>query len=170
LLNPKIHFIGKTKQIQRQRINDNLLGNKDYCPIIRRTETLEKAISQKYNQSAKNIIADCDPIILARAVNFLYTKETKSSFAIEGEKVSKNRSERFVSALTKANNFQPLEKQNFVELQNSIVDSRYAESDWRNLQNYVGQTMRDYSEQINFITPKPADVPILMKGWMMFVE
>jgi Fic family protein len=170
LLNPKIHFTGKTKQIQRQRINDNLLGNKDYCPIIRRTETLEKAISQKYNQSAKNIIADCDPIILARAVNFLYTKETKSSFAIEGEKVSKNRSERFVSALTKANNFQPLEKQSFVELQNSIVDSRYAESDWRNLQNYVGQTMRDYSEQINFITPKPADVPMLMKGWMMFVE
>ncbi len=170
LLNPKIHFTGKTKQIQRHRINDNLLGNKDYCPMLRRTEKLEKAGNQEYNQSAKTIIAESDPIILARAVNFLYTKETKSSFAIEGEKVSKNRAERFVSALTNAVDFQPAEKQSFVDLQNSIVDSRYAETDWRNLQNYVGQTMRDYSEQINFITPKPADVANLMKGWMMFVE
>ncbi len=45
LLNSKLHYTGKTKQIQRQRINDNLLGNKDYCPMIRRTETLEKYIS-----------------------------------------------------------------------------------------------------------------------------
>ncbi len=169
LLNPKLHFTGKTKQIQRQRINDNLLGNRDYCPMIRRTETLEKFISQGFSREAKSIIAESDPIILARAVNFLYTKETKSSFAIEGEKVSKNRAERFVSALTQATDFKTTAKESFVSLQNSIVDSRYAESDWRILQNFVGQTMRDYSEQINFVTPKPEDVEGLMQGWMEFV-
>jgi Fic family protein len=169
LLNPKVHLTGKTKQIQRQRINDNLLGNQDYCPMIRRTETLEKFISQDFSREAKSIIAESDPIILARAVNFLYTKETKSSFAIEGEKVSKNRAERFVSALTQATDFKPTAKESFVSLQNSIVDSRYAESDWRILQNFVGQTMRDYSEQINFVTPKPEDVEGLMQGWMEFV-
>ena len=170
LLNPKLHFTGKIKQVQRQRINDNLLGNRDYCPTIRRTETLEKFISQDFSRKAKSIIAESDPIILARAVNFLYTKETKSSFAIEGEKVSKNRAERFVSALTQANNFDPTAKESFVNLQNSIVDKRYAESDWRKLQNFVGQTMRDYSEQIHFVPPKPEDVEDLMNGWMKFVE
>ncbi len=75
------------------------------------------------NEATKSIIAESDPIILARAVNFLYTKETKSSFAIEGEQVSKNRGERFVVALTTANDFKPLEKQSFVNLQNSIVDT-----------------------------------------------
>jgi len=170
LLNSKLHFTGKTKQIQRQRINDNLLGNRDYCPMIRRTERLEKLISQDFSREAKSIIAESDPIILARAVNFLYTKETKSSFAIEGEKVSKNRSERFVSALTQATDFNPAAKESFVSLQNSIVDSRYAESDWRILQNFVGQTMRDYSEQIHFVTPKPEDVEDLINGWMKFVE
>ncbi len=170
LLNTKLHFTGKTKQIQRQRINDNLLGNRYYCPMIRRTETLEKLISQDFSREAKSIIAESDPIILARAVNFLYTKETKSSFAIEGEKVSKNRAERFVSALTQATDFNPTAKESFVSLQNSIVDSRYAESDWRFLQNFIGQTMRDYSEQIHFVTPKPEDVEDLMNGWMKFVE
>ncbi|MDQ6786662.1 MAG: Fic family protein [Acidobacteriota bacterium] len=169
LLNPKLHFTGKTKQIQRQRINDNLLGNRGYCPMIRRTETLEKFISQDFSREAKSIIAESDPIILARAVNFLYTKETKSSFAIEGEKVGKNRAERFVTALTQATDFNPTAKESFVSLQNSIVDSRYVESDWRILQNFVGQTMRDYSEQIHFVTPKPEDVEGLMKSWMEFV-
>jgi Fic family protein len=46
----------------------------------------------------------------------------------------------------------------------------YAESDWRILQNFVGHTMRDYSEQIHFVTPKPENVPDLMNGWMKFVE
>jgi len=45
LLNHKLHFTGKTKQIQRQRVNDNLFGNRDYCPMSRRTETLEQSIS-----------------------------------------------------------------------------------------------------------------------------
>ncbi len=30
--------------------------------------------------------------------------------------------------------------------------------------------MRDYSEQINFVTPKPEDVSNLMNGWVKFVE
>lgn len=170
LLNPKLQFTGKIKQIQRQKINDNLLGNKDYCPMLRRTNFLEKYISAELNQKTKHIINQTNPIILTRTVNYLYTKETKSSFAIEGEKVSKNRAERFVAALTKAGKFNPLEKNSFIELQNQIVDNRYAENNWRKLQNFVGQTMRDYSEQINFITPKPEDISELMKNWMSFVE
>jgi Fic family protein len=170
LLNPKLHFTAMPKPIKRQRINDNLLGNADYCLLIRRTETLEKVMSQGLEIAAKKIIADTDPVILARAVNYLYTKETKSSFAIEGETVSKNRAERFVAALEQAAEFDALSKKSFINLQNRIVDSRYAAADWREIQNYVGQTMRDYSEQIHFVPPKPEDVEDLMNGWMRFVE
>ena len=38
------------------------------------------------------------------------------------------------------------------------------------MQNFVEQTMRDYSEQIHFVCPKPEDVLDLMRGWMNFVE
>jgi hypothetical protein len=110
-----------------------------------------------------------DPALLARAVHYLFTKETKSSFAIEGEVPSTDRTMRFVAALGRADNFDTGNKQVFVELQNSIVDPRYAQKDWRTIQNYVGQTASNYTEIVHFICPKPEDVASLMDGWMRMV-
>lgn len=170
LLNPKFQFTGKSVQIRRQRVNDNLLGNRDYCPMIRRTDAIERFIAEELDKEAKKIVEETDPIILARAVSYLYTRETKSSFAIEGETPGKNRSERFIAALAHAADFNASDKENFIELQNKIVDPRFAAKDWRDVQNFVGQTMRDYSEQIHFVCPKPEDVPGLIRGWMQLVE
>ncbi len=170
LLNEKLHITGPSEYIRRQRINDNLLGNARYCPTIRRTDKLTELINENLEAQAKNLVSSCDPVILARAVNYLYTKETKSSFAIEGETISKDRSERFVAVLAHAADFNSLSKESLIKLQNSIVDSRYADSDYREVQNYVGQTMMDYSEQVHYVCPKPEDVEDLMSGWMKFVE
>ncbi len=170
LLNPKLHFTGKPVQIRRHRINNNLLGNRDYCPLIRRTDAIESFIAEGLDEEAKKIVEETDPIILARAVSYLYTRETKSSFAIEGETPGKSRSERFISALANAADFDTTDKTNFIELQNKIVDPRFAAKDWRDVQNFVGQTMPDYSEQVHFVCPMPEDVPDLIDGWMRFVE
>ena len=43
------------------------------------------------NKEAEEIIKGTDPLILARAISYLYTRETKSSFAIEGEKAGETR-------------------------------------------------------------------------------
>ncbi len=98
-----------------------------------------------------------------------FTKETKSSFAIEGEVPSTDRTMRFVAALGRADHFDTGDKQAFVDLQNSIVDPRYAQKDWRTIQNYVGQTASNYTEIVHFICPKPEDVASLMNGWMRAV-
>jgi len=173
LLNTDLHIVAsslKRKLISRQRINDNLLGDKNYCPLIRRTETLKKAMSEELSEEAKTIASGVDSTILARAVHYLYTKETKSSFAIEGEAISANRTERFVAALHRTAEFDTSDKQAFIKLQNSIVDPRYAAEDWRDIQNYVGETMSDFREHIHFICPKPEEVEDLITGWMKMVE
>jgi hypothetical protein len=166
LLNPKLQLTASRTQIKRQRINDNLLGSRSYCPLIRLTDGLKSSMSEELHKEAKELVEDSDPLILARAVSFLYTRETKSSFAIEGELAGKSRAERFVAALEHAAEFNPSDKANFVDLQNQIVDPRFAARDWRIIQNYVGQTMRDYTEQVHFVCPKPEDVGDLMEGWM----
>ncbi len=51
-----------------------------------------------------------------------------------------------------------------IELQNQIVDSRFKDSDYRKIQNYVGQSIAYRKEIIHFIAPKPADLPGLMAG------
>jgi len=170
LLDPKIHLTGPRRLVRRQRINDNLLGSGKYSPLVRRTEMLTTYMGKGLAQEASAIVRSCDPAILARAVHYLFTKETKSSFAIEGETPGKDRTERFVAALMKAPGFDATSKDSFVQLQNAIVDSRYAQKSWRTTQNFVSQTLPDYSEDVHFVCPKPEDVPSLMGSWMEMVR
>jgi hypothetical protein len=166
LLDEDIHVTGSVVRARRQRVNDNLLGNRFYCPLVRRTETLQTFQELNLAEEARSVVEGCDPAILARAVHYLFTKETKSSFAIEGEVPSRDRTARFVAALESASGFAAGSKEAFVRLQNSIVDARYAQKDWRTVQNYVSQTLPDYSEDVHFVCPKPEDVPQLMDSWM----
>lgn len=144
LLNPALHITIPGRKATRQRVNDNLMGGKDYCPLIRRTEKLDGWMTTGLAGEAKHIVESVDTATLARAVQYLYTKETKSSFEIEGEAVGSRRDERFVAALHEVANFDPTDKQSFIQLQNSIVDARYAASDWRDTQNYIGWRMSLY--------------------------
>jgi Fic/DOC family len=166
LLDPEIHITGSRRLIRRQRVNDNLLGAAGFSPLVRRTDILKTFMEKGLAQEARAIVNGCDPAVLARAVHYLFTKETKSSFAIEGEAPTKDRTERFVSALMKAATFDATSKDAFVQLQNAIVDSRYAQKDWRTTQNFVSQTLPDYSEDVHFVCPKPEDVSTLMNSWM----
>jgi len=169
LLDPALHVTTAGTRIRRQRVIDNLLGDRGYCPTIRRTEALEAAMARGLEAEAKKIVEDCDPIVLRRAVHYLFSKETKSSFAIEGEKPSSERTERFLQALTHAPEFDTSSTAAFVELQNTIVDARYAQKDWRTGQNYVSETGYHYVELVHFVCPKPEDVGPLMDGWKRMV-
>jgi Fic/DOC family len=169
LLDSHLHITGPVTRIRRQRVFDNLLGNHHYCPLLRRTEKLEAGMAKNLSERARSLVAAIEPAVLKRAVNYLFTKETKSSFAIEGETPSKDRTERFVAALMRAEKFDPGSKQALVDLQNAIVDPRYAQKDWRDTQVYVGETLPDFSQDVNFICPKPQDVPSLMDGWMQMI-
>ena len=170
LLNPELHIVGPAIRVRRQRLFDNLLGHKDYCPLIRRTEKLAGEFTKDLSERARVLVDALDPAILKRAVNYLFTKETRSSFAIEGEAPSQDRAGRFVAALMRADQFDPGSKDAFIKLQNAIVDPRYAQKDWRNVQVYVGETLPDYSQQVHFVCPKPEDLPSLMDGWMRMMS
>ena len=97
-LDPLRHIVGDRRNSVRHRVIDNLLGGPGLRPTIRRTAKLEQQIGLHIDKEAKALIASYDPVVLARAVNCLYTKETRSSFAIEGETPSASRTERFVAA------------------------------------------------------------------------
>jgi Fic family protein len=166
LLDEDLHIAGLPIRVKRQRVFDNLLGNRDYCPLIRRTEKLKIDFDKDLAEQAKKLVSGVDSGVLKRAVNYLFTKETKSSFAIEGEAPSQDRTERFVAALMRAEKFDPIQKTSFIELQNAIVDPRYAQEDWRDVQVFIGSIAPDYSQEVHFICPKPDDVGSLMRGWM----
>lgn len=165
-LNPKRHFVTDRHDSPRHRVIDNLLGGPGMCATVRRTERLTAHLSHRLDEEARALTAHYDEATLARAVSFLYTKETRSSFAIEGETPTANRTERFGAALKNAPTFEPSNKAELLRLQGVIVDPRYAAQDWRNFQNFVGETVGHHRENVHFIAPKPEDVPDLMEAWM----
>ena len=165
-LSPSHHLVSSPRRSKRHRVLDNLLGGPDLCVTVRRTPELIRQLSESLDEEAKQVCASVDAAQLARALNYLYTKETRSSFAIEGETPSPNRAERFVAALRKAADFDACDKDALIDLQKTIVEPRYAASDWRTTQNFVGETVSGYRERVHYICPRPEDVAHLMSGWM----
>lgn len=165
LLDPKEYYTAShAPQIRRQRINNNLLGGADFCPIVRRTETLTVFEAAKLPQRCRQVVADYSPEQLKRALSYLYTKETKSSFEIEHILPSATRTERFISLLQSAEREDFCTKPQLIALQNQIVDPRFRESDYRAVQSYVGETVSWKQERVHYACPKPEDLPALMDG------
>ncbi|MEA1981165.1 MAG: Fic family protein [candidate division Zixibacteria bacterium] len=158
------YTISPAHQIKRQRINDNLLGNQDFCPMIRRTDILREFETKDLQNRCQNVVSAYSPALLKRALSYLYTKETKSSFEIEHIKPSSTRTERFVALLQIAEREDFCHKNKLIDLQNRIVDERFRDSDYRTNQNYIGETVSFQKEKIHFACPKPEDLTDLMNG------
>ena len=165
LLDSQKHVVGLPQRSRRHRLMDNLLGNAGFCPTVRRTRRLEERMDERLDQEAKSLVEGLDSTTLTRSVNYLYSKETRSTFEIEGETASASRAERFVAALSAAVGFDTTDKSALVELQATIVEPRYAAESWRDSQVFVGRTLGGYREYVDFVCPRPQDVPELMEAW-----
>ena len=152
------------RKVPRQCINDNLLGDGRFCPIVRHTRAIRQFMNASLEERCRQVVADHPPELLRRALSYLYTKETKSSFEIEHIKPSTTRTERFVSLLQLAEKDDFCDRARLIDLQNRIVDPRFAEDDYRKSQNYVGESVAYEQERVHFACPKPEDLPDLMAG------
>jgi Fic/DOC family len=170
LLDSKRFYVTKGQNSSRQRVVNNLLGNAGYCPMMRRTERLELHIAKNLDQEIRHIAKDYDPSVLARAANFLITKETRSTFDLEREKPSENRMELFMRALRQTLQFDTSDPQSFVRLQNAIVDPRYAEQTWRSMQVFIGETLSHFEQRVHCVFPHHRDLPEFMPSWMQMCD
>lgn len=163
-LDPRRQLTGERRRSPRHRVNDNLLGIATFCPTVRWTETIERRRAEPWRERAAKLLGKVEPRLLARAIDYLYTKETRASFDIERAKPSPDRAERFVSALRSAATRDITSEASLVELQGLIVDSRYAEKNFRTFQNWIGDARLD-SDKVYFIPPRPEGVQALMADW-----
>lgn len=166
LLDPE-HYctVQSVRQVRRQRINDNLLGDdRSFCPTVRRTDTIRRFEEIDLTERCREVLGHYSPELVKRALSYLYHKETKSSFEIERIKPDAGRTERFVALLKLAEKEDFCDEPHLVELQNRIVDPRFREGDYRTVQNYVGESVAWQREIVHFACPKPEDLGKLMDG------
>jgi len=169
LADPKLYYAGRRRTYRRQRIHFNLLGDLRFCVTIRRTEALAAWVAKQLDQRVRQVVAEIPPEIFRRALDYLYKKETRSSYAIERETPDQERAARFVEMLHRAEKGDFLNKPALVQLQQAIVDPRYQNTGWRDAigeQNFVSETTPLYEESVHFIAPRPQEISDLMEGWL----
>ena len=160
LLDESIYVTGRGINNEKWKIRNNLLGLSDFCPVILKNPKIQLAMEFDIAKSLLNFQKTYSQSVFRRAFGYLYTKETKSSFEIEREKPSQNKMERFVTLLTKAgieNDQVFLTESTLTDKQNKIVDSRFAANGWRDFQNYIGETLPDFSQLVHYVCP-PANL------------
>lgn len=159
----------KGEKNTRFRVNNNLPGNRNFCPLVRRTKYLNEMIAHDLREKTRETLARYDQDILRRAAGYLYLKETQSSFEVEREKPSADRAQRFADLLRQADTREALSEERLAQLQQAVVDSRFHEFTWRQQQNWVGKD-HGHRQLIDFIPPRPEDVPELMAGLLSLAE
>lgn len=170
LLDPLNFVTARAVKHPRQRIDVNLLGSLALAPTIRRTPKIDAAlggpISSDLERSVEATLALYDEAVIRRALSYLYTRETRASFAIENEQPTRSREEKFLALLRRAPAIEHLDHAILVELQNAIVDPRFADDGWRRTQIYVGESLDLYQQLIHYVGPKPEDVAPLMDAFL----
>jgi hypothetical protein len=173
VLDPAKHYTSLAAvSSPRHRVLDNLLGDASFCPIVRRTVELDRCVALGLERRAAQIVASADPTLLARAISFLYTKETKSSFAIEHEEPG-DREVRFVANLGRIASLALGDEAGLTELQNTIVDPRYREVGFRkpgDPEVWVGQSLFGGREKVHHIGARSVVTSDLMKGLLRMRE
>jgi hypothetical protein len=165
---PERYFTTQGARSQRHKVLNNLLGDSACSPLVRRSEALTGQDEARLAARAQAVTEGCDPVLLARAIQFLYTKETRTSFAIEREEVRGRKEERFVALLRRIDQPRRIDRDWLVASQNAIADQRFIERDYRAVQNYVGESSRG-DEIVHYVPPRPEDLPALMSGFEALV-
>lgn len=166
LLDPEMYHTGRPTRSPRHRVLNNLPGTLAFSPLVRRTRALRMFEAERLEEQCKKLIAEIPAEVYQRALDYLYAKETKSSYAIERERPDQQRALKFVEALRNAASADCLQPRALVALQNTIVDPRFADGGWRADQNYVGRSLAAGDEEVHFISPRPQDIASLMEEYL----
>lgn len=165
LLDESLQFGGLPEVSRRHRIRNNLPGVRGFCPLVRRTFLLEGFIQQNLSLKIKDLIGKIHPDVMARTAAFLVLKDSKASYAIEGEMPPQNRAQRWGRAIGQAGQ-KPVSNDELIRLQQIVIDNaRFTKMGWREQEGFIGEHDRRHGTPIpDHISAKSKDIHSLMVG------
>lgn len=165
LVNSTLQYPGPSRNIRRHRIRNNLPGTSGFCPLIRRTDKLDRFIALNLSQVAIDHIGKTHADLLSRAAAFLLLKDSKASYTIEGESPPHNRIERWGRMIGEAGR-RRLTIEELEYLQNIVIaDKRFVTPGCRVEEGFVGDHDRASGMPIPVhISARAKDVSNLLAG------
>lgn len=165
IVNPKLQIAGPLVNSTRHRVKNNLPGTKEFCPMVRRTENIEKFIEMDFSNSIEKGLDGRDKELIRRTAAFLLLKDSKASFAIEGEYPPNLRARNWGRAIGQAGKKQ-LTIEELERLQDIVIGKKKLKHmGLREQEGFIGEHDRDtFSPLPDHISAKAKDLPSLMKG------
>ena len=169
VVDPEQQYVTKGENAPRYRVKNNLPGTPAFCPLVFRTEALERFISLNLPGRALETIAAVPRDLLARTAAFLLLKDSRASYAIEGERPPQDRIQRWGRAIGEAGR-QVLDRDELLRLQKIVMgDGRFIKLGFREDGGFVGEHDRETRMPLpDHIDARPEDLSSLIDGMIAF--
>lgn len=168
-VNPDQQFAVEGRLSLRHRVRDNMPGTPAFCPLVFRTEVLAAFVHQDLRLRARQAVAAIPKDMLARAAAFMLLKDSKASYAIEGERPPQDRIQRWGRAIGEAGQ-RPLDLDEFLRLQRILIeDARFVRLGLRSEGGFIGDHDRDTMAPLpDHVSARHDALPSLMEGLIGF--
>jgi Fic family protein len=172
VVDPDMQFaLARGETSSRHRVLNNLPGTPRFCPMVDRSPALSALAAKKLDERARAQIGRIRPDLVARAAAFLLLNDSRSSFAIEGERPSGNRAVRWGQAIAEAGQTQ-LSLAEFDRLQRIVIgDARFVRLGLREEGGFVGVHDRETGDPIpDHISARAQDLDDLLAGLVDYAD
>ena len=169
VLDPSLQWGTEGETAPRYRLRNNLPGTPEFCPLVFRTGILEEFMALDLPQRAREVVADVPRDVLARTAAFLLLKDSKSSYAIEGENPPQDRIQRWGRAIGEAGRHS-LDTDELLRLQRIVIgDDRFVTLGFRTEGGFVGAHDRESRMPLpDHVSARPEDLQKLIEGMTAF--
>lgn len=161
-----LQYTGPVINSTRHRVKNNLPGTPEFCPTIKKSDKLEKYISANIQDSIEKGLDGRDKeLIRRRTAAFLQLKDSKASFAIEGEFPPNMRAKNWGKAIGQAGK-KALTISEIERLQHIVIgNKKLRHMGIRQEEGFIGEHDRETFAPIpDHISAKAEDLPSLMDG------
>lgn len=160
-----------TETNRRWRVHDNLPGSPAFCPILRKTPALKEANAVDVQGLLNELAVEFGEEVLLRSAVWMTLRESRSSFAIEGEGDQTDRIQRFADVMARrtGEGELPLEDASLAQLQSEIL-GRHTSLQRLGLRQspvFVGEVVR-HQEVVHYVAPPPEDLRAMLDGLSVF--
>ena len=163
----------KVVKVQRWRINNNLPGTPYFCPIVVKKDAVMQAANLDIPNLYAELTTEFGEDLLQRAAVWLTLRESKASFAIEGETEQVTRIQRFADVMARrtGQGELPLSDTVLAELQQDILGERTTITGFGARQSpvFVGEIVR-FQELVHYVAPPAEDVKNMLEGLQVFLD
>lgn len=171
VVDEKVQIAIPGQNSSRHRVKNNLPGTPDFCPMVFRTKAISDFVALDLSRRAQQVIANVPREVLARTAAFLLLKDSKSSYAIEGERAPQDRIQRWGRAIGQAGK-QPLDLDELLRLQRIVIeDARFVKLGLRTEGGFIGEHEVETRMPLpDHISAHHDDLQSLIDGMVAFDE